>query len=200
LTHTDPKAEEGALMVARAASLMTRGDDTTPIEFLRREAATVQGEELRERLVRACKSLDDGLSPIDFANALGWSRGVSGYVNETVPAALYCWAATPKDFRRSVTSAVLLGDDTDSVAAIAGAVAGANLGDSAIPQDWIRNLNEWPRTVSWMQELAWALATNCSGNGAASPPAMHWLATLPRNAGFALIVLGIGLRRLLPPY
>jgi ADP-ribosylglycohydrolase len=200
LTHTDPKAEEGALVIARAARLMATGDDTTPIDFLRREAASVQGEELRERLTWACKSLDDGLSPADFANALGWSRGVSGYVNETVPAALYCWAATPKDFRRCVTSAVLLGGDTDSVAAITGAIAAANLGDAAIPQDWIMKLNEWPRTVSWMQELARALVTNCSGKGSASPPPMHWLATLPRNAVFALIVLGLGLRRLLPPY
>ena len=200
LSHTDPKAEEGAMVVARAARLTQSGVNRSPVEFVRSETANVRGEELRELLARVCTSLDNGLSPAEFAHAEGWSHGVSGYVNETVPAALYCWVVTPDDFQQCVTSAVLLGGDTDSVAAITGAIAGANLGDAAIPREWIAKLYEWPRSVGWMKELARVLDNNLSGGQSTSPPSMHWLATLPRNAAFALIVLSLGFRRLLPPY
>lgn len=200
MTHTDPKADEGALVVARAAGLAARGIAIEPAAFLLNEASRVSGSELRGRLTAAHRSLVDGLKPSEFAESQGWSKGVSGYVNETVPAALYCWAASPDDFRQSVTNAVLLGGDTDSVAAITGAISGANLGNSAIPDEWLSGLTEWPRNVAWMQKTAETLAENLTGGRLTNPPPMHWLATLPRNAVFAAIVLGMGFRRLLPPY
>lgn len=200
LTHTDPKAEEGALVVARAAGLTASGVSIQPLDFLRNEVARIRGEELKERLSAACRALEDGFNPKEFAESRGWSKGVGGYVNETVPAALYCWAASPNDYRQSVTSAVLLGGDTDSVAAITGAIAGANLGESAIPSEWIAGLNEWPRDVEWMRQVAITLANNLAGDRFANPPPMRWLATLPRNVVFAAVVLGMGFRRLLPPY
>lgn len=200
LTHTDPRAEEGALVVARAAGLAINKSPLAPLHFLRSEAQRVTGQDLGGRLAAACRSLDEGRSPREFAVSQGWSQGISGYVNQTVPAALYCWAASPNDFRQSVTDAVLLGGDTDSVAAITGAIAGANLGDSAIPAEWIAGLSEWPRNVEWMRRTALALEENLLGERLVNPPSMHWLATLPRNAVFAAVVLGLGFRRLLPPY
>lgn len=200
LTHTDPKAKEGALVVARAAGLSVKTTGIRPDQFLRLEAERLSGAELGERLGAAHRCLEEGLSPAQFAKTQGWSRGVSGYINETVPAALYCWAASPDDYRQSVTNAVLLGGDTDSVAAITGAIAGANLGEAAVPREWVAGLTEWPRNVAWIERTAKALADNLAGETSESPPPMHWLATLPRNALFAAAVLGLGFRRLLPPY
>jgi ADP-ribosylglycohydrolase len=136
----------------------------------------------------------------EFANARGWTNGVSGYVNQTVPAALYCWARSPADFRKCVESAALLGGDTDTVASIAGAICGANLGAKSIPVEWIEGLKEWPRNVKWMSELSKALFTCVSQRSVVEPPPMHWIATVPRNCAFVTIVFGLGLRRLLPPY
>jgi ADP-ribosylglycohydrolase len=200
ITHTDPKAEAGALVVARAAGLTARGMSMTPLDFLRNETTRLAGSELGERLDAVRDSLTNGLSPNEFAESQRWSNGVSGYVNDTVPAALYCWAASPGDFRQSVTNAVLLGGDTDSVAAITGAIAGANLGASAIPIEWVNRLRDWPRNVAWLERVAASIAENSLGERRVEPPPMYWLATLPRNAVFAVIVLGLGFRRLLPPY
>ncbi|MCA9169396.1 MAG: ADP-ribosylglycohydrolase family protein [Planctomycetales bacterium] len=199
LTHTDPKAEEGAWVVASAARLTANGASVTPIEFIREAANSAQGPLLRERLWAAARALEAGQAPTEFAHSQGWSRGISGYVDETVPAALYCWASSPSDFRQSVTNAVLLGGDTDSVAAITGAIAGANLGETAIPRDWIGQLREWPRSVQWIESLARTLTDNLSGERTPPPP-MFWIATVPRNIAFAILVLGLGFRRLLPPY
>lgn len=151
VTHVDPKAEEGAWVVAEAAGLAARGSRATPLEFIENMTTKLQGGELRECLDALCQSLRAGHAPAEFAETQGWTDGVSGYINHTVPAALGCWAATPGDVRQSVTSAVLLGGDSDSVAAITGAIAGANIGDAAVPREWLLRLVEWPRTVKWLE-------------------------------------------------
>lgn len=200
LTHTDPKAEEGALLVARAAQIAAHESGVEPIEFLDQAGNGIEGDELRNSLANVVTALADAKSPSDYAESQGWSRGISGYVNQTVPAALYCWASSPTDFRRCVENAVLLGGDTDSVAAITGAVCGANLGSHKIPAEWVERIAEWPRTNDWMKRLAKRLSEATEEKTKRTPPSMHWLATVPRNIVFAVIVLGLGFRRLLPPY
>jgi ADP-ribosyl-[dinitrogen reductase] hydrolase len=200
LTHTDPKAEEGARLVARAARLRITIAKQEPIDFLRAAASSVVGGELQDSLGAAAQALEAGKSCEEFADSRGWTRGVSGYVNQTVPAALYCWAYSPSDFQQSVEHAVLLGGDTDSVAAITGAISGANLGYRAIPSAWVERLAEWPRTVKWIEELSRALADAVERGVCTKAPPMHWLATIPRNLVFAIVVIGLGIRRLLPPY
>ncbi len=200
ITHTDPKAEEGALLIARAARIRAHGLDIEPIAFLGQMVEEIEDDELRNSIRAAFLALNDLKKPSEYADSQGWNRGVSGYVNQTVPAALYCWASSPADFRRCVEDAVLLGGDTDSVAAIAGAVCGANLGSDNIPRDWVNRLSEWPRTNDWMQQLATALTQTTTKNKRETLPPMHWLATIPRNAVFAAMVLSLACRRLLPPY
>jgi ADP-ribosyl-[dinitrogen reductase] hydrolase len=45
---------------------------------------------------------------------------------------------------RGLDAAVRAGDDTDTVAAIAGGLLGAVYGASAIPEQWRRLLHGWP--------------------------------------------------------
>ena len=45
--------------------------------------------------------------------------------------------ATTASYRECVLKSVNLGDDTDTVAAIAGGLAGIKYGFEAIPEDWI---------------------------------------------------------------
>lgn len=200
ITHTDPKAEEGALLVARAARLAMADPDAKPAKFLSAIAAEVKGNELRTALLSVVEGLASGMSCQDFAQSRGWGKSVSGYVNQTVPAAFYCWAYSPNDFRTCVENAVLLGGDTDSVAAITGAICGANLGSEAIPAAWIERLTDWPRTTDWIRHLAQELTAATENRTIANPPPMYWAATLSRNAIFASIVIMLALRRLLPPY
>ena len=59
----------------------------------------------------------------------------SGYVVDTLEAAVWC-VLTTDNYRDCVLKAVNLGEDTDTVAAIAGGLAGALYGYNAIPQEW----------------------------------------------------------------
>ena len=58
-----------------------------------------------------------------------------GFVLDTVGAALWC-LLNQDGFEETVVAAVSLGDDTDTTAAVAGALAGAHYGIAAIPPRW----------------------------------------------------------------
>lgn len=62
-----------------------------------------------------------------------------GYCEHTLEAALWCFLNT-SSYADCVLTAVNLGYDTDTTAAVAGAIAGVYYGFSAIPQKWIGQL------------------------------------------------------------
>jgi len=65
-------------------------------------------------------------------------------VLHTVPAALYCFLRSPGSFRDTVCLAASAGGDTDTIAAIAGALSGALNGVEAIPKQWLEGLERAP--------------------------------------------------------
>lgn len=60
----------------------------------------------------------------------------SGYVVDTLQAALWCLLTTGS-YRECMLKAVNLGSDTDTVAAVAGGLAGILYGTESIPKDWL---------------------------------------------------------------
>ena len=63
----------------------------------------------------------------------------TGYVVHTLEAAVWC-VLTTDSYRDCVLKAVNLGEDTDTVAAVAGGLAGALYGYGAIPHEWLDTL------------------------------------------------------------
>lgn len=75
----------------------------------------------------------------------------SGYVVDTLEAALWCFLNT-NTYRDCVLTAVNLGEDTDTVAAVAGGLAGIYYGcggESGVPDEWISQI---PRR-DWIKGL-----------------------------------------------
>lgn len=218
LTHLDPRAETAALAVAEAAAWIVRGSrgDEAPIQFGIRNSElgvfpepTHVGcyrEELRclrvaddPEWLAACGQIETSLRQGDsveaFAAALGLTKGVTGYAYHTVPAALYAWLRHRGDFGEALEDAIRCGGDTDTVAAIAGALAGCDVGMDGIPTGWRDRLTDWPRSPKLLSQLAAELA-----KPAGRPARWCWPGVLPRNLFFLVVVLFHGLRRLLPPY
>jgi ADP-ribosylglycohydrolase len=69
----------------------------------------------------------------------GCEVGSGGFVIDTLEAAFWC-SLTTDSYPDAVLKAVGLGDDTDTTAAVAGAVAGLYYGRDAIPADWLQKL------------------------------------------------------------
>lgn len=63
----------------------------------------------------------------------------TGYVVDSLEAAIWCLMNT-KSYEECVLKAVNLGEDTDTVGAIAGGLAGALYGYDAIPKEWLNTL------------------------------------------------------------
>ena len=61
----------------------------------------------------------------------------SGYIVDTLEAALWCFLNTD-NYRDCVLKAVNLGADTDTVACVAGSIAGLYYGD--IPKEWVKDI------------------------------------------------------------
>lgn len=94
-----------------------------------------------------------------------------------------------------------LGGDTDTVGAIAGALAGAAVGARGIPADWLDGIVEWPRSVAVLAAAAARLTEQAGADGGPlGPVGYFWPGVVVRNAAFLAIVLSHGLRRLAPPY
>ena len=207
LTHTDPKAERGAFLVALATHhgavhgpAGVRGE--TFFQEVRSSAADMDTE-LLDLLGKMDDCLKRDFTAVAFADAMGLQRGVTGYVYHTVPVALYCWLRHHGDFRSAVEEVIDLGGDTDSTAAIVGGISGATVGVSGIPPEWINGILEWPRSVAWMRALASRLAIQFpahDGPEFRGPQPLFWPGLIPRNLMFLVIVLMHGFRRLLPPY
>ena len=75
----------------------------------------------------------------------------TGYVVDTLEAALWC-NLNSNSYRECILMAVNLGDDTDTVAAVAGGLAGIIYGvggEQGIPEEWINQLAR----KEWIEEL-----------------------------------------------
>lgn len=185
ITHTDPRAEDGALLIARWASA---GDA--------HELACVRDPVMRERIQTALACAEEGLELEQARTALGVERGVSGFIVDTLAAAAFCWRRHREQPSAAIEAAVRLGGDTDTVAAIVGALLGAQLGacelERRIDPAWIDHLRDWPISVAYLRRLARALA-----RGDRSLPRPRWLLALARNFAFVAVILAHGFARLL---
>src|SRR5678815_3482952 len=107
------------------------------------------------------ESVAAGESAAAYAEAIGCGSGVTGYMYHTVPVAIHVWLRHQNDYREALLEAVRLGGDTDTVAAIVGALVATRVGKRGIPAEWLENLWEWPRTPDWMERLGARLACSC---------------------------------------
>ncbi|MBL8850579.1 MAG: ADP-ribosylglycohydrolase family protein [Planctomycetaceae bacterium] len=199
MTHTDPKAEAGALTIALAVRSSRLGE-SSPEGFLRLVRVQLAGLESTELLQRIVSAANSSESTIEYAARRWPGRGISGYILDTVEAVLHAWFQNPLDYGSAVTSLIRCGGDTDTTAAIAGGIIGAAVGLQGIPPDWLHALHDWPRTNAWMESLAESAVAAVESRSRQRVLRLPVCGVLPRNLLFLAIVLGHGFRRLFPPY
>jgi poly(ADP-ribose) glycohydrolase ARH3 len=72
----------------------------------------------------------------------------------SVPTAIHCFLRHPESYPETVTYAISLGGDTDTIAAMAGAISGAYLGIEAIPFHWRVKLENKDYIETLAEDLA----------------------------------------------
>jgi poly(ADP-ribose) glycohydrolase ARH3 len=144
VTHAHPLAIDAAL--AQAAAIAAALDGGPSLEAALGAATTA---ELSSRLGKARELLGARPEPAELAAALGnSSRGC-----DSVPAAIYA-ATAQEDVEEAISFAARCGGDTDTIAAMAGAIAAARRGASAIPARWLEALERGPKGRDHVERLA----------------------------------------------
>ena len=82
------------------------------------------------------EALEPGVKATDFAENNGW---VVGAFQQALAA-----INTTDSLEGALGEAIRGGNDTDSVAAIAGSLAGAYYGMDVLPKEWLKKLHGWP--------------------------------------------------------
>lgn len=154
-THSSAAARAGAVAVGVGVALSLLG--FSPIRVLEM-AASFSGRvdhDFARRLLFVKELLD-----LDPAEALA-EIGTSPMVGETVPAAFFCHLRLEPE--EALVAAASAGGDTDSIASIAGALAGASLGSGWIPERWLTRLEDRERIEKAARDLAAVAARTCPG-------------------------------------
>jgi len=158
-THAHPNAQVGAALQASAVALALK--QTAPGDFLQHLRSTLEQLErlglnvspYRERLDWMAQGLRNQTSPKDISLQLG--TGLEAL--ESVPMAIYCFLSHSQDFEACLESAVFLGGDVDTLAAMAGNLCGAYLGLQALPRRWLARVREDEYPPGRVQKMAEAL-------------------------------------------
>lgn len=127
ITHADPRCTHGCAVLNLTIAGYLTGEDDPLAEALDRVRSDAPDE-----LVDALEPLAAGETPATLST--------SGYVVHTLQTALHdaLRADTAED---AIVTAVNRGGDTDTIGAVAGAVAGARFGASALPDRWLAEID-----------------------------------------------------------
>ncbi len=201
LTHTDPRALVGATAISYAAALAVTSQkeqrpDVKPFFDSLCSLGSQEDKEWPMLVDLMQQSLGKELSVADFANKMDLAKGVSGYIYNTVPVAIYSWLRHYGDFKMTLTQVLNCGGDTDTVGAITGALAGATTGESAIPAEWVENIMEWPRSVTVLRRTADAISAG--EDHSLDSIKYFWPGVIVRNIFMLAVVFGHVLLRFIP--
>lgn len=167
ITHLDSRCAAGAAAVARAVAI-AGAQGARPAEFLDEVAECAEAED--RTVAEAIRGLNEwmALAPADAARHVHESgldpahvdrwRGISAFVTPSVLWSLYAFLRSPDDYWETVCTAIAVGGDTDTIAAIAGAISGARLGVDALPAELVARVND---RDEWGAEALARLARSC---------------------------------------
>jgi len=99
----------------------------------RRHARAIAGPRLSARLEMALDIADGARDDDSFMQLLEARVGNSVLAAESVPAAIGCFAYAQGDPLRTIALGASMGNDTDTIAAMAGALCGALVGERGLP-------------------------------------------------------------------
>lgn len=144
-THVHPLGVEGAQLLALAVALASREG---PFDRERFFAELMEYAESPEFLGK----LRTARHVTEFEDLEQLGTGMEA--TEAVVTAIACFALTPDSYDDVVGHAVQLGGDTDTIAAMAGALAGARLGVRALPERLVAILEDGYQGRSYITALA----------------------------------------------
>lgn len=123
ITHAHPLSVEACQVYIHAAQLI------------------LDGFSLSEAIETACLASETFAGLVDIGQCSRSEIRSTGYVKDSLEAAVWCLLTT-NNFRDALVKAVNLGEDTDTIGAITGGLAGIAYGMESIPEPWMNALRK----------------------------------------------------------
>lgn len=144
ITHQDPRSLAGAVAISGAVAIAVQVEEIAIPQFLTQLSEWVGrvDTEMAEYVRNLAKWID---LPLDAAlqeiiplgeppSSLDDWEGITPWIVPSVLWSLYAFLSSPNDYWRTICTAIAGGGDTDTTAAMAGAISGAFLGLEAVPE------------------------------------------------------------------
>jgi poly(ADP-ribose) glycohydrolase ARH3 len=144
-THTRPLGIEGAQLLALAVAWCSSADRFDRDDYFTRLLTACTSNEYRERL-----ELAQNTRSTQDLSQLG-NRIEALY---SVPTAIASFALTPDSYEETIAQTIFLGGDTDTLAAMSGALSGAFLGFERLPKRLVGLLGSSPKGRDYLLNLA----------------------------------------------
>jgi ADP-ribosylglycohydrolase len=157
VTHIHPLGQWGAVM--QAATIGWAVNQNPKGSFKKEEVIVHLRKVLWRGPIEYMKALNKieemvvqgkKLQPREVVQSLG--NGVEAHLS--VPSACYIAITYSPDFCDAIRAAISLGGDTDTIAGMVGAIVGAHVGEKGLPIEWIEQLEEGSRGLSFARSLA----------------------------------------------
>ena len=136
-THNNLLGIEGALIEALSvaeALKIRRDEEADPKEFIEKLVPLASTDIYRRKLMKILELVQNG----DLSKVVR-ELGNSVEAFNSVPTAIYCYLRG-KEPLKAIELAIQLGGDRDTIACMAGAIAGAHRGSEALPHDLLKRL------------------------------------------------------------
>lgn len=144
-THVHPLGIEGAQLLALAVAHACRVEHFERRAFFAELLGHCQSSAYRAKLEAA-----ETIRTADELTSLG--NGIEAI--ESVPTAIASFGLTPDSYQETIGNVILLGGDTDTLAAMAGAISGAFLGIGSISKILLNNLEDSPKGREYILGLS----------------------------------------------
>ena len=194
LTHSDPKALYASELVVEIAASFTNGiTDLSPVLEKCSQRSNDPEWQYLINCINAPHNRERDTSEILKRLHINPSQGISGYSYHTVPAVVYLGLKHQWHFQDTLSELIMLGGDTDSTAAIAGALCALHP-SSHISEHWDTSYYEWPLSAHVMDKITTSLE---SGHHLSYYQRKLWPLYVARNLNQLCILIFHILRRLL---
>ncbi|MFX0016117.1 MAG: ADP-ribosylglycohydrolase family protein [Promethearchaeota archaeon] len=135
ITHFHTLGRQGAILQSYAVALAVNSDPKNfeVLDFME-QLRTLQLSKVYQQKLERIETYLSSPPPIDRIVS---QLGVNVTAPESVPSAIYHFLSNRTNFYEVLHSSIRCGGDTDTIACMSGAIAGAFLGERGIPKNWI---------------------------------------------------------------
>lgn len=152
ITHKDRRCSAGAIAIAGAVALNLQGKTPRVADFVTQLSALVEPFDpiLATGLQRIphwlCQSPSTAAAEISKTGVEpglndGW-QGISPFVTASVLWSIYSFLWSPDDYLESICTAIAVGGDVDTTAAMTGSISGALVGLDRLPRELAQKVND----------------------------------------------------------